>query len=204
MASKALDQYKDDPRIKKFEQAATDISKKDSTVQAVFAEYKQKQQEVERMLHNDVDSANNLMALGWGSYGKEDTSYALTLYKMKQPWLLFSPFKWRIHQLIQVEPNSKNEKASAMLSLANAFKQQPNTMKFYYIWHCLEIKKLLGFLILAFAVCLGSPFWFDLLGKLMSIRGTGKKDSSSNNANNKNAAPTIIINNGKADEGAVG
>jgi hypothetical protein len=35
--------------------------------------------------------------------------------------------------------------------------------------------KILGWLITAFAVTLGAPYWFDLLGKLISLRGGGPK-----------------------------
>lgn len=37
--------------------------------------------------------------------------------------------------------------------------------------------KIVGLLMTAFAVSLGAPFWFDLLGKLVSLRGTGKVPS---------------------------
>jgi hypothetical protein len=36
--------------------------------------------------------------------------------------------------------------------------------------------KLLGFLITAFAISLGAPFWFDLLNKLIKLRASGKKE----------------------------
>jgi hypothetical protein len=35
--------------------------------------------------------------------------------------------------------------------------------------------KLLGLIMTAVALSLGAPFWFDLLGKLVNLRGTGKK-----------------------------
>lgn len=35
-------------------------------------------------------------------------------------------------------------------------------------------KKLLGFLVTAVALSLGAPFWFDLLGKLVKAKGSGK------------------------------
>jgi hypothetical protein len=37
------------------------------------------------------------------------------------------------------------------------------------------LSKLLGLLVTALAVSLGAPFWFDLLNKVMNIRGTGVK-----------------------------
>ena len=38
--------------------------------------------------------------------------------------------------------------------------------------HCLLLK-MLGWLITALAISLGAPFWFDLLNKLIHLRGTG-------------------------------
>jgi hypothetical protein len=35
--------------------------------------------------------------------------------------------------------------------------------------------KILGLLLTGFAISLGAPFWFDLLGKFMNLRGTGTK-----------------------------
>ncbi len=42
----------------------------------------------------------------------------------------------------------------------------------------LWLSTLLGWLITALAVTLGAPFWFDLLGKLVKLRGTGGKAES--------------------------
>jgi len=39
--------------------------------------------------------------------------------------------------------------------------------------------KLAGFVISAFAVMLGAPFWFDLLKKIVPVRMTGMKPASS-------------------------
>lgn len=39
-------------------------------------------------------------------------------------------------------------------------------------------KSLLGWLISGFAISMGAPFWFELLGKIMNVRNTGKKPAS--------------------------
>lgn len=44
-----------------------------------------------------------------------------------------------------------------------------------WFWNELSIAKIIGWLITALAVSLGAPFWFDLLNKVMKIRGTGSK-----------------------------
>jgi len=41
------------------------------------------------------------------------------------------------------------------------------------------IKKLVGLLLTALAVSMGSPFWFDILSKLANLRSSGKKPKSS-------------------------
>lgn len=38
-----------------------------------------------------------------------------------------------------------------------------------------QLLKLLGFIITAFAISLGAPFWFDLLKQFVNIRNTGQK-----------------------------
>ena len=35
------------------------------------------------------------------------------------------------------------------------------------------VGKILGLLVTAFALTLGAPFWFDLLGKVSRLRGSG-------------------------------
>ncbi len=40
------------------------------------------------------------------------------------------------------------------------------------------LSAILGFLLTGLAVSLGSSFWFDLLGKFMNVRMTGKRENS--------------------------
>jgi hypothetical protein len=67
---------------------------------------------------------------------------------------------------------------------------------------------LFGWLITALAICLGAPFWFDLLNKLFKLRGTGTRIDSSGSSNTAPAGSTqanapIIINTNQGKE-AVG
>ena len=48
------------------------------------------------------------------------------------------------------------------------------------------LTKLFGLVITAFAISLGAPFWFDMLSKLMNVRGAGPKPDSTT----ATAAPT--------------
>lgn len=110
----------------------------------------------------DIDSASNLMGMGWGdAILNREISY-------KQLWWIEWPVKFVFDGLL-------------------AFIIPDSAMSVYY-----EITRnpsiLIGFLITAFAVSFGAPFWFDLLNKLVSIRSSGKKPNEK--GTNLPAAPT--------------
>jgi hypothetical protein len=71
------------------------------------------------------------------------------------------------------------------------------------------VETILGWLITALAVTLGAPFWFDLLSKLVSIRGANKKLPTNDDAGKTQTAgsqsnPVIVnVNPGSSGE-AVG
>jgi hypothetical protein len=44
-------------------------------------------------------------------------------------------------------------------------------------------QKLFGWLITAFAIMLGAPFWFDLLGRFVQLRGAGEKPKEAASSN---------------------
>ena len=57
--------------------------------------------------------------------------------------------------------------------------------------------KMLGLLLTAFAILLGAPFWFDLLGKVSQLRGAGPPSGGATSA----PAPAVQITMAK-DAGA--
>ncbi len=65
---------------------------------------------------------------------------------------------------------------------------------------------ILGWLITALALSLGAPFWFDLLSKLVKIRGAGGKSDSgvSQGTTNVSVQPAITVNTNNTGEEAVG
>lgn len=48
------------------------------------------------------------------------------------------------------------------------------------IWSSTFLIKLIGWILTAMAISLGAPFWFDLLNKVMKLRGTGKQEKLPN------------------------
>jgi len=72
-----------------------------------------------------------------------------------------------------------------------------------------SFRKMVGFLILVFAVSLGAPFWFDLLNKLVKNRNAGKKEEEGSAATSVKPTPllapvTINIQTQSTGEEAVG
>jgi hypothetical protein len=71
-------------------------------------------------------------------------------------------------------------------------------------------RKWIGFLLLGLAVCLGAPFWFDLLNKIVNLRAAGKKEGATtgdggSNGKKTDAQPVIVqVNNKPGTEEAVG
>lgn len=51
---------------------------------------------------------------------------------------------------------------------------------------------LIGWLITALAISLGAPFWYDLLSKIIKIKGTGSNGDASGNQQNKTAGSSNI------------
>ena len=51
--------------------------------------------------------------------------------------------------------------------------------------------RVLGWLLTAFAVSLGAPFWFDLLNKFVNLRGTGKPPPAETDRSDKPVGVTV-------------
>ena len=152
LAIQSIDTYKEDPRVRKKSASnkadTTDLTY-DADAQQAFIEYKRKLDSLVQQSRMEMESADNLLALGWKHNAADHEK--LTLYE--------------------------------------------------------GAKKLLGFLITALAICLGAPFWFDLLNKLVRLRGTGAKESSETSLlpkKMKGVAVTPVVSKTKSGEEAVG
>ncbi|GEM_PF-5991712 len=71
-------------------------------------------------------------------------------------------------------------------------KLPPQLYFLYAIWD-----NLFGWLITALAICLGAPFWFDLLKKLVNIRNAPRRPdsppTSTNTTSSSSANPSVIV-----------
>lgn len=78
---------------------------------------------------------------------------------------------------------------------------------FFFAYSDASLMNFFGWVITALAISLGAPFWFDLLKKIMKVRGTGTKlETPAENTINKTSKPqpiTVQVNNQSTEE-AVG
>lgn len=78
---------------------------------------------------------------------------------------------------------------------------------FFFWYPDASFRNFIGWLLTALAISLGAPFWFDLLNKLIKLRGTGTSTNATNTTNaNATIAPQPIVinNNSNSGEEAVG
>lgn len=125
------------------------------------------------------DSVNTLLGLGWGDRGRKDTAFIRELKEdsaglIKRGLNAGVQFFWKGVWLFPKEAvHHGMEKATDSIPDA-VLRQHSNYITWKYIWHKTTGKKFFGFFITAMAITMGAPFWFDLLGKLVSLRNAGK------------------------------
>jgi hypothetical protein len=134
--------------------------KKDS----LFANAKKYMADINKLYKESLDSNNNLLGLGWGNYGyTEDT------IQFRKDSILFA-----------TDRTAYCDKNGSFFCKCTAPSRpgKPNWFgKLLYIVResLSDWKKLIGFIITAFAISLGAPFWFDLLNKFIHMRVSGAK-----------------------------
>lgn len=74
----------------------------------------------------------------------------------------------------------------------------------YFVSQLFTFRNFIGYLLFAIGVCLGAPFWFDLLQKLIKLRAAGKK--ADENTTNSTSTPqpvqvTVTTNNSQTPVG---
>lgn len=217
MAIDATDKYKDDPHVKKIVDKqgnlVPDTSKEGrNTNDSLFKQYQAQADSIKKFLENDIAKANDVVAIGWSGYGrKNDSACVIACYKNEFEEHLSENFKQRAKDKKPALLNNADTLAVQSLALTQLYDEHWIKLKMgYVIKEFFRGRKFLGFLITAFAISMGAPFWFDLLNKLVRLRAAGKKEDSDNNdaaADKKTSntpAPVTLNVNTQAGEEAVG
>ncbi len=174
--------------IKPSANNSTDTSRKNDTASATgdketgakdtvavadttFEMLKSKVNSMKSLYNTNIAEANTTMGLGWGDFGySEDSS------KFQQDLLQFIKDSTACADSVR-----KNQKYGCNFDLKSCRPSkpgQPNVIEKigYVIYKTITTPHfLLGFLITAFAISLGAPFWFDLLNKFVNLRISGAK-----------------------------
>lgn len=211
LAIQTADKYKDDPRVKKAPEKgkldsidSIDSAKNDS----IFNQYNSNIDSAKNLIKGDISNANDILAIGWHDYGrKRDSSFLFTKYSIE-----VDTFKTRIRS-DKIAPVDSSKNSIAIINsrvLDSLYDKHWIKLKVGYVWSSVwKGRKILGLLIFAFAVSLGSPFWFDLLNKLINLRGTGKKESGTDDDKKSSASAqqqpvTVNVNTQQSGQEAVG
>jgi len=112
------------------------------------------------LINSDIAKLNTTMGLGWINVWKEH-SYTV-------------PKEWKWGESKSLDKNKSKFKCLVKQFPIWAFEWLVVLLK----W----LSTIIGWIITALAISLGAPFWFDLLNKLMKLRGSV---SSSNSTQNK-------------------
>ena len=116
--------------------------------------------QVKKQLDEDIKNANTI--LGFGSWPADSV---LVSFDAKTQKKIYTP-------LIDAEALSKEDQTMSDGKLYFSQKDKWN-----YFFALLGIH-FFGFIVTAFAISLGAPFWFDLLNKLMKLRTSTRQETN--------------------------
>lgn len=163
-------------------------------------EISDKWNKVDSLLNNDINDLNSLLAIGWGDFGaSRNAKVIIERYPME--------YKQNFDIISQKTVAHSYESIIKVRGwiLQRIYNNHWIKLKIGYVWKEMwRPKKLLGFLLTAMAISLGSPFWFDLLNKLINLRGAGKKENETKNDPEKANQPSEIKISINKDSEAVG
>lgn len=217
IAIKESEQLKDDPRVKKLDEKITNLKnivntndsiksqiEKDSVELAnLKAKFNKDKNYAKDLLDGRIKEANNLLAIGWGDYGmKRDSAVIVNDYECE-----LQPLLKDARKNLKLKPEDIKDSARIYIRTAMLALYDKHWIRFkvgYVLDSSRRGKKALGFLLLGFGVCLGAPFWFDLLQKLIKIRSSGKKENGDANQTESATQPVQVTVNNNNNPEAVG
>ncbi|MEQ8472021.1 MAG: hypothetical protein RIC35_12595 [Marinoscillum sp.] len=175
------------PKLKLLDSITVDTTANADTLKQALANYSKSVSEynerldsllaVKKELQKDIDKANNL--LGQGSWLpdriKVDTSGFLYPTHI-EPDLAGKIF------------NKCDQKDRSVAGFADVTWWNRVAYWFLLLW-----KHFFGYLLTALALSLGAPFWFDLLNKLMQLRGTISKKTPQGRSTSQATQSTEIV-----------
>ncbi|TKK69392.1 hypothetical protein FC093_08735 [Ilyomonas limi] len=135
------------------------------------------------MVEQDVKQANSILGIGWVS-DKEKQDYKKLLTARNNIAIQFNNIKAKDPTSPQLDLLRSQLRAADIERLKKKeqidFRSYNNT-------------SFLGWIITAFAITLGAPFWFDLLNRFISLRSSGKRPDSNTDAGNTNTNNSAAV-----------
>lgn len=129
----------------------------------------------------DELNEHKALGLGWPAFPDEFLFSSEMKYKDENSNCIYDFFKAIICRGCDCTNKYNKKETWAKISICK---------KFFY-WFDYALVRLPGWLITAFAISLGAPFWFDLLNKVISIRNAGKRPDS--NSGKSGSSPKDVV-----------
>jgi hypothetical protein len=122
-----------------------------------FEEAKRKLHQIDSLYKSEIAQNDSILGLGWGNFGVTE----------------------RINKYLMDSIDYANGKSEEMPNKPD-IKRSITGKILYVLGRTIQSPiLLLGFLITAFAISLGAPFWFDLLNRFVNLRVSGAKPAGS-------------------------
>jgi hypothetical protein len=119
-------------------------------------------------IENDVYNSNNFLAVGWRiPQTFEQCRVRDSLNQKPQKGSQVDYVLWRMY---------KNKKKQGPVGQNQQLSRWDKCM--YLLHMTCNIRYILGYLITAFAISFGAPFWFDLLAKVVKLKNTSKESTT--------------------------
>lgn len=142
---------------------------------------RKKLKQVDSLYNSDIASNDSILGLGWGDFGFSTSER--TKKKLEQ---------YRKDSTVYAE----KEKAKLLTQKDRKPKKPERTIGGRILYVIVETftsaSLFFGFLITAFAISLGAPFWFDFLNKFVNLRVSGAKPEDKGNTSQ--TTKTALLN----------
>jgi len=146
---------------------------------------------INERLMNDINQVQFTLGLGWGYKIQPDT------IQEKKLIVGIKDSEQRFDMLVGQIKKDSTLTADTLKRSIQQIESRKAALEYYYK-HISFLKeyddwggRILGWLLTAFAISLGAPFWFDLLNKIIQLRGTGPKPVAANTDDGSPATTTV-------------
>ena len=147
--------------------------------------------QIDGLIEDHIQGLSDLLGLGWAGWDDEYRIYRMTTASLDslRAWRVGTEVVDALEDLVAPEEGWQDyrkdafkEELAAILSPDVRVEYEPRILRAALhregsLWNRIEygMSHLWGWLFTSLAISLGAPFWFDMLKKVIHLRGTGRR-----------------------------